>query len=199
VHKRRSSPRLRWFGAVVLVFPVAASAWLVAAPSHAAAAPDRLLMVTLHGDATAKRTWPVETREAGSWTVRWLVRESQLTVGRQFFSTSAIVTGTASAHASSVSCRGTLAARLLRFTLIVQHKTSTEVGFITAPSPFATAVSSACQQGVSASTWPLRTSLQRRDWWLFNHPGFGFVLPRYTPGPRGGNSEGWMLHTASTG
>jgi hypothetical protein len=163
------------------------------AASSGEASSDRVLVITLHGNATATRTWPVETHEAGSWTVRWLVPESQLEVGRRFLSTSATVSGTTSAHGTSVSCRGTLAARRARFTLNVLDKTSTGIGFIASPSPFATAISSGCPEGVSASHWPLRTAQQRQDWWLFNHPGVGVVLPGYGPAPRGGSSEGWML------
>jgi hypothetical protein len=165
---------------------------LLSASSGAASA-DRVLVITLHGSATAARTWPVERREAGTWTVSWVVPESRLRVGRRFLSSSATVTGTTSAHGISVSCRGTLAARGARFALTVLGKNSTGIGFIASPSPFATAISSACQQGVSASHWPLGTKKQRHDWWLFNHPGLGVVLPSYGPAPSGGNSEGWML------
>jgi hypothetical protein len=66
--------------------------------SSAAAPPDRVLLMTLRGDATAARSGPVDYREAGSWMVRWLVPRSQLAVGRRFLSTSAVVLGTTSAR-----------------------------------------------------------------------------------------------------
>jgi hypothetical protein len=202
----RQSTRLTWFRSrpprlrVVLVAIVAAliltgiaTATYLTVRALQAAAPDNLLFVTLHGHATANRTRPVKTHEAGSWTIRWQVRESQLTVGRHFLSISAVVTGRASARGPSVSCRGTLAAGHARYALTVTDKTSTGIGFTTSPNPFTTAVSSACQPGVAASRWPLQTGRQRVAWRLFNHPGFGFVLPGYKPGPQGGNGEGWRL------
>jgi hypothetical protein len=161
--------------------------------SSSVASSDRVLVITLKGKATAKRTWPVERREAGSWTVSWLVPESQLTVGRRVLSASANVTGTTSAHGESISCRSTLAARRARFVLRVLAKSNSTISFTTSPSPFATAISPGCEEGVFASRWPLSTSVDRRDWKIFNHPGFGFVLPGYTPEPKGGDSEGWML------
>jgi hypothetical protein len=161
--------------------------------SSGVASSGRVLVITLRGHASAKRTGRVGGREAGSWTVRWRVPESQLTVGRRLISTSATVTGTASAYGGSLSCRGTLAARRSGFVLRVLDKSGSAIGFSASPSPFATAVASGCQQGVSAARWPLRTSRERKDWSIFNHPGFGFLLPDYRPRPKGGNSDGWRM------
>jgi hypothetical protein len=161
--------------------------------SSGAAAPDRVLLITLRGDATAARSGPVDYWEAGSWLVRWLVPRLQLTVGRRFLSTSAVVIGTTRARGGPVSCHGTLAARRAPFALLVDHDNWGRIGFSASPSPFATAVSATCPQGVSASTWPLRPAAQRHDLWIFNHPGFDFSLPGFTPLPKGGDSDGWML------
>jgi hypothetical protein len=163
------------------------------APSSGAAAPDRMLLITLRGNATANRTWPVAKREVGSWIVRWRVRQSQLVAGRRFLSASAVVTGTTSARGPSGTCHGTLVARSTPLALTVLNKSGDTIAFTTSPSPFARALSATCPQGISASHWPLRTSSQRKDWWLFNHPGFGFSLPDFRPLPKGGDSEGWML------
>jgi hypothetical protein len=153
----------------------------------------RVLTITLRGQGTAKRTWPVETREVASWTIRWLVPASQLAVGRRFPSNSARVVGTASARGASVSCRGTLSARRAPFLLVVVSKSSTGIGFTASPSAFATALSPSCQQGAAASHWPLRTAAERHDWWLFNNVGLGVSVPGYGPARQGGSGEGWKL------
>jgi hypothetical protein len=166
---------------------------VIVVPTAVSAAPDPVLLITLHGNATAVQRGPVDYREKGWWIVRWLVPRSQLTAGRRFLSTSAVVIGTTSAHGGSTSCHGTLAARRAPFVLLVRYHSVDSIGFSASPSPFATAVSSTCPQGVSASTWPLRTAARRQDWWLFNHPGFDFMLPNFTPHSKGGDTEGWLL------
>jgi hypothetical protein len=107
--------RLMWSASCAIVRRklrtlIVVSAVLGGLASSWAAAPDRVLLITLRGGASAARSGPGDYREAGSWLVRWLVPRSQLTVGRRFLSTSAVVIGTTRAHGGSVSCRGTLAA-----------------------------------------------------------------------------------------
>ena len=165
----------------------------IVVPTTVSASPDRVLLITLQGNATAAQRGPVDYREAGSWMVRWLVPRSQLTAGRRFLSTAAVVIGTTSAHGGSTSCHGTLAARRAPFVLLVLDNSGGRIDFRASPSPFATAVSSTCPQGISASTWPLHTAAQRQDWWIFNNPGFGFSMPTFTPLPKGGDTEGWQL------
>jgi hypothetical protein len=168
---------------------------------------DRMLVITLDGRASAEiarhgGSGVATYREAGTYTVVWRVPRSQLAPGRSFASSSVVVTGTTSAVLAGSSCRGSLTAGGAPVVLTMTG----DEAFRTSPNPFATAASSACPEGLTAGRWRLRApgpgasrQEQLRDaahekaWRVYDDPGFGFTGPSFTPGPKGGNSEGFGL------
>jgi hypothetical protein len=182
----------------------------------------RLVVITMRGYVAAARTLhsaggPVRYREAGSYRVVWRVPASALRLGRTVPSTSAIVTGTTSAVFGSSparSCRGTLTASRTPFILRVVSigHNPVSIGLTAWPNPIATATSPTCSRGLFASYWRLTpsrdarrppyraiTDQRRKDWYLYNHPGFGFHGKNFTPLPKGGDSEGFSLGWGAAG
>jgi len=174
------------------------------------------VLVTMRGFVVAARTLhsaagPVHYREAGRFNVDWRIPGSELAKrGGTYRSSSASVTGTTSASFDSApakSCRGTLTVRRRPFLLRVVHGSydaylgSAPVGFDASPNPVATAGSATCAAGMLAGHWRLtpprskrvpRSSVVSRKRWVYNHPGGAFYGARFTPVPKGGDSEGWI-------
>ena len=167
----------------------------------------------MRGHVRASRTLhevggPAHYRVNATFRVVWRVPSSALQKGRTFRSASAVVIGTTSAifdNSPARSCRGAIKVKRAPFVLRVAHSgydpfaasiTASDIGLIASPSPIATATSPTCARGLFAAHWrhaPGRYALvRRREWWVYNHPGFGFYGKDFTPLPKGGDSDGWI-------
>jgi hypothetical protein len=177
---------------------------------------DRLLVITLTGHATATiNRHQASFEETGRYRAVWLIRESDLKVGRLVPSSFSSVTGTTTATFASergASCTGALAAAKEPLELRVTAAGGGATAFLISPSPFATATSETCPAGLSAGKWQLprpmpgasrrqvaRYAAREQAWYVNNNPGFGFTGTSYTPVAKGGNSEGFGLGFGSGG